>query len=249
MYAFFIDIDGTIFNGKSVSDKVIDTFERARKAGHKVFINTARAYIGMPEQVYTLPVDGFVNSHGLEIYTDNKFIHRYFIPQEQLHEIAEYCFDNDINMYFEGEVRIDINKDDSSGLYPKNIEQFKGMLGEKRISKFIFYKLPSDKEKNRFSKDFNILGLEGVLKGYSKSYGIKIVEDYYGIPSENTVAIGDTNQDIDMVTYAGIGISMGNGSNDLKECAKYITKTCAEDGAAFAIDCLLNDDFSKLEKE
>ena len=45
MYAFFLDIDGTLFDGERVSDRVIDAINKARSLGHKVFINTARAYV------------------------------------------------------------------------------------------------------------------------------------------------------------------------------------------------------------
>ena len=47
MYAFFLDIDGTIFDSRIVAQEVIDAMARARAEGHKVFINTARAYIGL----------------------------------------------------------------------------------------------------------------------------------------------------------------------------------------------------------
>ena len=49
------------------------------------------------------------------------------------------------------------------------------------------------------------------------------------------------------VTHAGIGIAMGNSRPELKEVAKYITKPFLEDGVAYAIDCLINGELSKLE--
>ena len=66
---------------------------------------------------------------------------------------------------------------------------------------------------------------------------------------EKTVAIGDSDSDWDMVSYAGIGIAMGNGTPSLKERAKYVTKTMEEQGVAYAIDCLLAGDVCGIEKE
>ena len=35
MYLFFLDIDGTIYDGERVADEVIDAIARARAQGHK----------------------------------------------------------------------------------------------------------------------------------------------------------------------------------------------------------------------
>ena len=248
MYIFFLDIDGTIYGGKPISAAVTEALKRARKVGHKVFINTARAYIGMPREIYGLEIDGFVNSFGLEVYADGRFIHRNFIPRDRGLEIAKYAFDNNVKLYFEGEIRIDINREREGGLVPKDVCEFEHMLGESRVCKVVIDGAPSDRDRAALEADFVFFGSEAVPRGYSKSHGIKIVEGFYGIPHENTVAIGDTDPDIDMVTYAGIGIAMGNGTPDLKAHVKYVTKTFREDGVAFAINCLMDGELSALEK-
>ena len=248
MYVFFLDIDGTIFDGTRVADEVIDAISRARERGHKVFINTARAYIGMPEQVYGLPVDGFVNSFGLEVYEGGRFIHRNFIPRPRVMEIAKYAFDCGARLYFEGEIRIDINQKREGGLCPDNVDEFEEMLGESGVCKFVLPDKPTPSDVEAFSADFDFLGIEAIAKGYSKSRGIQIVEEYLGASREDTVAIGDTDPDIDMITYAGIGISMGNGTPNLKACAKYVTKPFWKLGVAYAIDKLLEGDLEALRK-
>ena len=249
MYSFFLDIDGTIFDGTRVADEVIDAMIRAREAGHKVFINTARAYVGMPEQVYGLPVDGFVNSYGLEVFADGKFIYRHSIPRERVIEIAKYAFENEIKMYFEGEIRIDINNYHEGGLNPADIVEFEQMLGKHQMSKLVLCDRPTDADKALLGEEFDFYGIEVIAKGFRKSRGIKTVEDYFGLPHENTVAIGDTDSDIDMIQYAGVGISMGNGTPKLKASAKYVTKSYKEFGVAYAIDRLLEGDVMSLEKK
>ena len=248
MYVFFLDIDGTIFDGQRVADEVIDAVSRAREMGHKVFINTARAYIGMPEQVYGLPVDGFVNSFGLEVFEGGRHIHRNFIPRERVLEIAKYAFERGTRLYFEGEIRIDINGEREGGLCPKGLLEFEQMLGENRVCKFVLSDKPTEADVEAFSAEFDFYGIEAIAKGYSKARGIQIVEEYYGVSHEDTVAIGDTAHDIDMVKYAGIGISMGNGTPNLKACAEYVTKHFREFGVAYAIDKLLEGDLEALRK-
>ena len=47
---------------------------------------------------------------------------------------------------------------------------------------------------------------------------------------EDTVAIGDGDNDIEMIRFAGTGVAMGNGSPWAKEIADYVTAPIKEDG-------------------
>jgi len=247
MYAFFLDIDGTIYDGSRVAQEVTDAISRARAAGHKVFINTARAYIGMPPQVSALPVDGFLCSFGLEVFADGKFLHRRFIPRETVMEVARYAFDNGVRLYFEGEVRLDLNCHREGSLNPKNMDEFVKLLGQRRVCKFSLPDGPTQADRKAFGADFDFYDIEVIAKGYSKAKGIQLVEQFYGIPQENTVAIGDSDPDMDMVRYAGIGIAMGNSTPGLKAWADLITKPIAEHGAAYAMALVLGKEKADME--
>ena len=69
-----------------------------------------------------------------------------------------------------------------------------------------------------------------------KSLGVKFLADLWGIKHEEILGIGDQNNDIDLVMNAGIGVAMGNSSDELKQCAKYITDTVDNDGFARAME-------------
>ena len=239
MYAFFLDIDGTIFDGDRVAQEVVEAISRARNAGHKVFLNTARAYIGLPEQAFALPVNGFICSFGLEIFADGMFIHRQFFPKDTVLAAAKYAFQNHVPLYLEGEIRLDLNRRWEGSLHPQNFEEFEQMLGQHQVCKFSFPDGPTDQDKLAFSEDFDFYDIEVIAKGYSKTRGIQLVENFYGLSRENTVAIGDTDSDMDMVRYAGIGVAMGNSTEKLKACADFVTKSLEEHGVAYAIDRIL----------
>lgn len=247
MYAFFLDIDGTSYNKTIITDAVVGAIGRARAAGHKVFINTARAYIGMPEEFYTLEVDGFINSFGMEIRVGDQLLYSEFMTQEDVAAVAKFAFESGTKLHFEGEVRININSENPKGLNPRTLDEFKEMQGAKRLCKFVVEQPLITEWEENFGETFDFISREGILKGHVKSRGIAFMEEYFGIAREDTVAIGDSAPDIDMVTYAGIGIAMGNSKPDLMEVARYVTKTCKEDGVAYAIDCLMNGELSKLE--
>lgn len=78
--------------------------------------------------------------------------------------------------------------------------------------------------------------LEVMNKGINKGNAIRILCELYGISNEEVIAIGDNENDLSMIEYAGMGIAMGNAAECLKEKADYITGDYQEDGVAQAIE-------------
>ena len=72
--------------------------------------------------------------------------------------------------------------------------------------------------------------IEMVPKGYNKAVGIAAVIRIYGIPWEDTIVFGDSNNDISMFEYAHTKVAMGNGSVKIREMADYITSDMFHDG-------------------
>ncbi|MCB2292891.1 Cof-type HAD-IIB family hydrolase [Clostridium algoriphilum] len=73
-------------------------------------------------------------------------------------------------------------------------------------------------------------------KGVTKGNAVKILANYYGIESEQIICIGDSENDLSMIKYAGLGVAMGNADGVVKEAAQYITETNNNDGVAKAIE-------------
>ena len=69
----------------------------------------------------------------------------------------------------------------------------------------------------------------------SKAVGISAVCEYVGIPRSRTVALGDSNNDIEAVETAALGISIGNGCEDLVKAANIVAPSVSEDGLAWAL--------------
>lgn len=74
--------------------------------------------------------------------------------------------------------------------------------------------------------------IEIVKHGLNKAVGVKKVADYYGIPKSRIIAFGDEDNDLEMLDYAGKGVAMANGINDVKTIANDVTLTNEEDGVA-----------------
>ena len=71
--------------------------------------------------------------------------------------------------------------------------------------------------------------------GSNKEKGIAEVIKYLGIDKEEIIAFGDGGNDISMLRYAGIGVAMGNASDNVKAVANYITDSVDNDGIRNAL--------------
>ncbi|SFT32931.1 hypothetical protein SAMN02910356_00009 [Selenomonas sp. GACV-9] len=58
--------------------------------------------------------------------------------------------------------------------------------------------------------------LELSAKGISKAHGLKVICDHLGISTDEVVAIGDAPNDEEVLKLAGLGVAMGNASEEIK---------------------------------
>lgn len=70
----------------------------------------------------------------------------------------------------------------------------------------------------------------------SKGHALAFLANYYGIPQSEVMAIGDQDNDIEMIVWAGLGVAMGNASAGAKAAADVIAPPLSEEGAAWAIE-------------
>ncbi|HEY5586778.1 MAG TPA: Cof-type HAD-IIB family hydrolase [Ruminiclostridium sp.] len=77
---------------------------------------------------------------------------------------------------------------------------------------------------------------EVMNKGVSKGAALKRLSELLGISAEEMIAIGDNENDISMLEYAGLGVAMDNGEDCAKGAAQYVTAANNQDGVAQAIE-------------
>lgn len=77
--------------------------------------------------------------------------------------------------------------------------------------------------------------LEVVPENSNKQQAVAFLCERYGIRKDDVVAIGDSENDIDMIRYAGVGIAMGNALDHVKSAADFVTLTNDDNGVAFAV--------------
>ena len=77
--------------------------------------------------------------------------------------------------------------------------------------------------------------VEYMVKGCSKAGGMQVLLDHLGVSREDTLAVGDSTNDLPMFLAAGHTACMGDGMEELKQHAEFITGTVLEDGIQRAL--------------
>lgn len=88
---------------------------------------------------------------------------------------------------------------------------------------------------DQLSKDYDIIYhgtdfVELVPGNFSKATGIEKTCECLQIAHEDTYAFGDSMNDYDMIHYVQHGIVMGNGLDEVKAVADYVTSDLHKDG-------------------
>ncbi|ADL11847.1 Cof-type HAD-IIB family hydrolase [Acetohalobium arabaticum] len=97
------------------------------------------------------------------------------------------------------------------------------------------------KVSDEFETDLNITQskstfVEIMQQNVSKGVALKRLAEKFEIKKNEVIAIGDSLNDLEMIEYAGLGVAVANGADELKRRADYVTETNEEDGVAGVID-------------
>lgn len=249
-YAIFLDIDGTLLrNSKQALQKNIDVIQKVRSLGHKVLINTGRSTAYMPKEFDAIKYfDGIISGAGARIILDKKELFCKLMPDTAIRHFFEICFDTKDVSIFEGVDEMYIVgparpfEYDWQFITPENVESY--IKSGMRIEKFTILGKAPEELQNVLGNDYIVLQhptyAEVIQKAYTKAGAMRIVLDYLKIPSEQSIAVGDSLNDYDMISAAGIGVAMGNAIPEIKEIASIITSSVDEAGVAAVLEKIFN---------
>ena len=83
--------------------------------------------------------------------------------------------------------------------------------------------------------------IEVIIPGVSKAQAMSWVAERLGVGREETMAIGDGDNDVEILEWAALGVAMGNGSAAAKAAADWIAPSVEEDGLAAALHRFILD--------
>jgi Cof subfamily protein (haloacid dehalogenase superfamily) len=78
--------------------------------------------------------------------------------------------------------------------------------------------------------------LEFMAPGVSKGLGVRWLARRLGIPLEQTMAIGDQYNDLEMISEVGHGVAMPSAPEAVQKAARYLAPPVGEEGAAQMIE-------------
>lgn len=79
---------------------------------------------------------------------------------------------------------------------------------------------------------------EATMRGVNKALGLQAAVRHLGASVDDAIAIGDSDNDLDMIRAAGIGVAMGNAIDSIKQAADFTTTGVDDDGIAHAFHML-----------
>ena len=248
MKAVFFDIDGTLWDKNFFIPKSTkEAIKKLKENDILTFIcsGRTRSFITAPE-LLDLGFDGIVAGCGTYIEEHGKVLFYKELTKEQITRAIAVFRSCHMPVVMEGMKNLYIDKEEfeDDGYAELLVSQMgDGLLtitGNEenwKVSKFSCALATEEYKKavELLKDEYEILIHEGnaaefVPKGHSKATGIAKVCELFQIKREDTYAFGDSANDLAMLSYAGKGICMGNGTKEAKAAADYVTSSLNEDG-------------------
>lgn len=251
--AVFLDADGTIYS--HTTNRIPESSkaalkELAEREDIDVYLSSGRSSCTICELEEVMSYfDGFNLANGGEIKVKNgKEINNYFPASfsrkfiSRLEELkisyGAVVKNKYYRLFYTDEVRESIEK----VLKAPSIDILEGTFNhhDEVIEFWVICTFDEVKQLEKEFPDatFYFWGRNGadVVPGKrSKATGIKTILDTLGYNIENTFAIGDSFNDIPMFQLVNTSICMGQGSDEVKAKAKYVTDDIEKDGFAKAV--------------
>ena len=249
----FLDLDGTLFDDhKNIPEYNLSAIREALARGHKVIICTGRPLCSAKNLFPQLNMEQegcyAITFNGGLIYDifHQKTLFKQTLPLRYVKYLFQKAEEHGIYMQTYSDNAILCTTDQKEGQdYAKRLKIERSIvadifeaLGEETPCKTLAIVKSSDH--HRLETFRNALSdwsidkidmffscneyLEFVPLGISKGAAVRFLAAHLNIPVENTIAVGDAENDIPMLHAAGLGVAMKNAANDIKQYADYITE-------------------------
>ncbi len=244
----FFDIDGTLCRYEdTVNDNIKKCFKSLHERSHMVFLCTGRSPKDISHDILSLGFDGIIACMGAVIIHGNEVLQNKFITPDMLLETVGLMIERKVPALILGideVLRTEQMKPTplETGIV-RSVEDLyrNGKLVE--ISSLdIEYPNVSALGKIREIMDkysdlieYNETSGQTRLKGVNKAEAIRVVLARYSHENLKSYAIGDSQNDIEMLNCVDVGIAMGDAPEDVKSVASWITSTVEEDGVCKAM--------------
>jgi Cof subfamily protein (haloacid dehalogenase superfamily) len=250
--AVFLDIDGTLISkdGGPYEDD-LRQIQEARRRGHRFFLNTGRSLAIVPRNLLEAPyIDGIAAGGGAHVLLKQegvlRTVYHKWISADLLRAAAALYIEMKKWCIFEGETMLYAFRPECCTLSLDNClpvttkHDFDIKYPGAIVTKLTMEDdRTGEKEAALLGNAFHIFPQNGyheaIIRGESKARAMEIILEQLGMSRSDSVAMGDSANDIDMIRFAGLGIAMGNACDELKQASRAVTAPCGEGGIAGAL--------------
>ncbi|MFP4976267.1 Cof-type HAD-IIB family hydrolase [Paenibacillus sp. CN-4] len=253
-----IDIDDTLINDdKEVTPATQTALEQAVAAGVVVTLATGRAYASAQaiarQTGLNVPIITYQGAL-VKNLMDEQVLYERNVPQDAVHKLFAYCVEHNLHLqtYIDDKLYAREENDKLKGYTDLNKTQYYvepdwEKLAAQPTPKLLIIDDPDflddlapilrellgsevhiTKSKPHF---LEIMHYEG-----TKGKALEFLAGHFGCDLADTIAVGDSWNDHEMLEVAGLGVAMGNSIPALKAIAGYITRSNNEDGVKHVID-------------
>ena len=249
--AVFFDIDGTIWDeNQQIPDSTRAALRALKENGHYLFICSGRTRVFIPDkELMPLGFDGIAGGCGTYVEMEGRVPFYYQIPAERIRQDCEMMNRMNARYILEGRNYLYVDEERYGKENPfllnlkekigESIIPVEGNEEKLEVSKFCV-NYPEDEGVRReleqeLSKNYEVIHreedfIEAVPKGFSKVTGIKEICRLLQIAHEDTYSFGDSTNDLDMLRYTAHSAAMGDGMEEAKNAAEYVTAELWKDG-------------------
>lgn len=256
-----VDLDGTLLNSQhALSERTKKTLKAAMEHGVKVVLATGKTRGSAKDIIAELGLTTpGIYVQGLVVYNgDGTIRHQKTLDKSLIRKVITFAEERGFSiMAYAGDDILVRSINDDIGVvlaynetHPKEVGPLQNHIDSTPINKIIAIKKGEVRKVNalRWQLSMQVEGVGRVLQagvpdmlevlpiGISKASALKTLLKEMDLRPENVLAIGDGENDIEMIRFAGIGVAMGNADAAVKEVADYVLGTNDEDGVAEAVE-------------
>ena len=251
-----LDLDGTLTNTqKEITPKTKDILIELAKKGIKIVLASGRPTAGIYHEAnllnfqeiggYILSFNGakIINYPSMEVIYENKF------GKDMIDSIYNRAkqYNLAVLTYTDQEVITEDESDEYVIVEGKinrmplhHVDDFKGYVNYD-VNKLLLTGKPDyiasivDEFKQPYGDSMSIYRsapyfIEVMGNGIDKAQSLDVLAKSLGIKQSEVIAFGDGYNDLGMIKYAGFGVCMANGVDEVKELSDYVTLSNDEDG-------------------
>ncbi len=247
----FFDIDWTLYDhaAKQWVDSGLEAIKELSRRGVKIIICSARPYHSQKHFGcfdLGIPWDGYICSCGAYAEVEGQVVIKELMDEKKIKRLCNSAKKRNLCMEFitlkgrflYGEPNEYM--DAYHAVYNDVVPEQKDYVGEESTGCLLFCPKEMDEAIQAENPDivyfrFHETGVDVMEKPRTKGEAMAKVMAFYGFKKEEAIGFGDDFQDMSMADCCGEFVCVGNGREEVKAVATYVTDPIAEDGIANAL--------------